>query len=47
MVSFPETYNDPLFFGGGGGGDDDDGGKREGGGGWGERSFQIFRVHPT
>ena len=20
MVSFPETYNDPLFFGGGGGG---------------------------
>ena len=48
MVSFPETYNDPLFFGGGGGGDDDDGGKREGGGGgWGERSFQIFRVHST
>ena len=24
MVTFPETYNDPLFFGGGGG--------REGGG---------------
>ena len=29
MVSFPETYNDPLFFGGGCGG----GGKRGGGGG--------------
>ena len=28
MVSFPETYNDPLFFGGGCGG----GGKRGGGG---------------
>ena len=32
MVSFPETYNDPLFFGGGGGGK-----------GWGgeQRSFLI------
>ena len=34
MVSFPETYNDPLFFGGGGGGGD---GKRGGE----QRSFQI------
>ena len=40
MVSFPETYNDPLFFGGGGSGGDS-GGKRVGGLRWGRAAFQI------
>ena len=44
MVSFPETYNDPLFFGGGGGGGGDSGGKGAlGGGEGGEERLSKFK----
>ena len=47
MVSFPETYNDPLFFGGGGGGGGDSGGKGAlgGGGKVGKSGFLNLKVH--